>query len=203
MIQFELVIADTAPLISLARSNVLYTLFFVFSKDEIRLVLTDFVEFEVTRNSDNNADAKQICEFLTKNSEFITIKETQLGKVLIQHVKLMELFDVNEQFRQMMIENKTEPQPIPKEIGELSVIAFANELIENTPDIHTLMLVEDDFVLKFSEISSNNVHFISIRKFLDPCVLFSSGLMSKNQAVQALGLPDAEIERQTAGDYLC
>ena len=45
--RIEIVIADAGPLISLARADALETLL-VF-KDNVSLVITDFVEFEVTR----------------------------------------------------------------------------------------------------------------------------------------------------------
>ena len=48
--RIEIVIADAGPLISLARADALETLL-VF-KDNVSLVITDFVEFEVTRHRD-------------------------------------------------------------------------------------------------------------------------------------------------------
>ena len=165
--RIKVVIADAGPMISLARANVLETLL-VF-KDDIGLIITDFVEFEVTRNRDNRIDAQRICKFLTRYAGIVEIQETSIGKTMKQMFQMSQLFDENEEFRQMMINNKTEPLPIPipKDIGELSIVSFANALITNSPGVPVLILVEDDFFLHFGATVPGNAHILSIRSFLE------------------------------------
>ena len=148
----------------MARANVLETLL-VF-KDDIRLVITDFVEFEVTRNRDKHLDAQRICKFLTRNVGIVEIQETSIGKTMKQMFQMRQLFDENEKFRRMMIINKTEPPPIPKDIGELSIVSFANALIKNPPEVPVLILAEDDFFLHSGAIAPGNAHILSTRAFL-------------------------------------
>lgn len=163
--RIEVVIADAGPLISLARANVLETLL-VF-KDDIRLVITDFVEFEVTRDRDKHIDAQRICKFLTRNAGIVEIQETSIGKTMKQMFQLKQMFDENEEFRRMMINNKTEPLPIPKDIGELSIVSFTNELITNPPGVPVLILAEDDFFLHSGAAIPGNAHILSTRSFLE------------------------------------
>ena len=163
--RIEIVIADAGPLISLARADALDTLL-VF-KDDVSLVITDFVEFEVTRNRDKHPDAQRICEFLTRYAGIIEIQETSIGKTMKQMVQMRELFEENEGFRQMMISNKTEPPPVPKDIGELSIVSFANEMITTPPGIPVLILAEDDFFLHSGAAIPGNAHILSTRAFLE------------------------------------
>lgn len=163
--RIEIVVADAGPLISLARGDAL-DLLLIF-KDEVRLVITDFVEFEVTRNRDKHPDAQVICDFITRYAGMIEIQETSIGKALKQLVQMRELFEKNEQFRQMMISNKTEPTPIPKDSGELSIVSFANEMITSPPGQPILILAEDDFFLHSGAAIPGNAHLLSTRAFLD------------------------------------
>lgn len=163
--RIKVVIADAGPMISLARANVLEALL-VF-KDDIGLIITDFVEFEVTRNRDKHIDAQRICKFLTRYAGIVEIQETSIGKTMKQLFQMRQLFDENQEFRQMMINNKTEPLPIPKDIGELSIVSFANALITNPPGVPVLILVEDDFFLHFGATVPGNAHILSIRSFLE------------------------------------
>ena len=163
--RIKVVIADAGPMISLARANVLEALL-VF-KDDIGLIITDFVEFEVTRNRDKHIDAQRICKFLTRYAGIVEIQETSIGKTMKQLFQMRQLFDENQEFRQMMINNKTEPLPIPKDIGELSIVSFANALITNPPGVPVLILVEDDFFLHFGATVPGNAHILSTRSFLE------------------------------------
>lgn len=163
--QIEIVVADAGPLISLSRIDAL-DLLLVF-KDRVRVVITDFVEFEVTRNRSAHPDAKRICDFITRYAGLVEIQETSIGKTMKQLVMLREMFDTNPQFRQMMINNKTEPPMIPKDIGELSIVSFANEMIQAPPGVPLLILAEDDFFLHSGAAIPGNAHIISTRAFLE------------------------------------
>lgn len=184
--QIEIVVADAGPLISLARVDAL-DLLLIF-KDSVRLVITDFVEFEVTRNRDAHPDAKIICDFISRYAGIVEIQETSIGKTMKQLVQMREMFDTNPQFRQMMINNKTEPPQVPKDIGELSIVSFANEMIQTPPGTPLLVLAEDDFFLHSGAAIPGNAHILSTHAFLE--------------TLQELGkIPDAkslwnEIQRQ-------
>lgn len=193
----EIVIADAGPLISLARADALDMLL-VF-KDDVRLVITDFVEFEVTRNRDKHIDAQRICEFLTRYAGIVEIQETSIGKTMKQMVQMRELFEDNDAFRQMMIGNQSEPPPIPKDIGELSIVSFANEMITNPPGIPILILAEDDFFLHSGAAIPGNAHILSTRAFLE--TLYELGkIPSANALWEAIqrerpGVNTASVDR--------
>jgi hypothetical protein len=163
--RIEIVIADAGPLISLARVDALETLL-VF-KDNVSLVITDFVEFEVTRHRDKHADAQRICEFISRYAGIVEIQETSIGKTMKQMVQMRELFEENETFRQLMLSNNTVPPIIPKDIGELSIVSYANEMITNPPGVPILILAEDDFFLHSGSALPGNVHILSTRAFLE------------------------------------
>lgn len=163
--QIEIVVADSGPLISLARADALEILL-VF-KDEVRLIVTDFVEFEVTRNRDKYPDAKRIVDFLTQNAGKVEIQETSFGKAMKSMALMRDKFDESAEFRKIMLENGTEPPPIPKNSGELSILSFANELISTPPGVPVLVLAEDDFFLHSGAAYPGNTHILSTRSFLD------------------------------------
>ena len=160
----KIVIADAGPLISLAHADALDTLL-VF-KDGVRLVITDFVEFEVTRHRDRFPDAKVICDFIRKNAGVVEIQETSIGKAMKQIVQMREVFDSNEQVRKMMIDNNSEPPRVPLDAGELSIVSFIGELIKNPPGTPVLVLAEDDFFLRSGAIAPGNTHVLSTHAFL-------------------------------------
>ena len=196
--RIEIVIADAGPLISLARADALETLL-VF-KDNVRLVITDFVEFEVTRHRDKHADARQICEFISRYAGIVEIQETSIGKTMKQMVQMRELFEENEAFRQMMLGNNSVPPAIPKDIGELSIVSYANEMITNPPGVPVLILAEDDFFLHSGSALPGNVHILSTRAFLE--TLYKLGHIPAAQALwetiqgQRPGVNTTHVDRQ-------
>ena len=196
--RIEIVIADAGPLISLARADALETLL-VF-KDNVSLVITDFVEFEVTRHRDKHADAQRICEFISRYAGIVEIQETSIGKTMKQMVQMRELFEENEAFRQMMLSNNSVPPAIPKDIGELSIVSYANEMITNPPGVPVLILAEDDFFLHSGSALPGNVHILSTRAFLE--TLYELGHIPAAQALwetiqsQRPGVNTAHVDRQ-------
>ncbi len=161
--RIEIVIADAGLLISLARADALETLL-VFN-DNVGLVITDFVEFEVTRHRDKHTDAQRICEFISHYAGIVQIQETSIGKAIKQRVQMRELFEENETFREMMLSNDTVPPPIPKDISEWSIVSYANEMMTNPPGVPVLILAEDDFFLHSGSALPGNVHIFSTRAF--------------------------------------
>jgi len=67
----QIVLPDTGPLISLALGNALDLLLLV--SDDVRLVLTDVVEFEATHRADRYADATAIRSFLSAHADRVEI----------------------------------------------------------------------------------------------------------------------------------
>lgn len=163
--QIEVVIPDAGPLISLARADALGIL--LIFKDEVRLVITDFVEFEVTRNRDKFPDAKRICDFINKNAGIVEIRETTLGEAMKKTVQVRERYDEDEGFRNAMKAVGHEPPQVPKDIGELTIVSYANSLITEPPGIPVLVLAEDDFFLHSGAVTPGNAHVLSTRALLD------------------------------------
>lgn len=164
-IQIKVVIPDAGPLISLSIVDALDVLL-VF-KETVRIVITDFVEFEVTRYRDKRVDAQRICDFIARNAGVIEIQETLYGKSMKEMFKLKERFDEDANFKEMMISAGISPPSLPKDVGELSIVSFATELIKSPPGIPVLILAEDDFFLHSGAATSGNAHILSTRSFLE------------------------------------
>lgn len=161
----KVVIPDAGPLISLAMADAL-DLLLVF-KDEVRLVITDFVEFEVTRFRDVRLDAQRICDFITRNAGVVEIQETLYGKSMKEMFLLRERFDEDPNFRKAMTALGVTPPTVPKDVGELSIVSYANELIASPPGTPVLILAEDDFFLHGGAANPGNAHILSTRAFLE------------------------------------
>ena len=164
-VQIKVVIPDAGPLISLALVDALGVLL-VF-KENVRVVLTDFVEFEVTRFRDKRKDAQRICDFIVRNPGVIEIQETLYGKSMIDMFKLKERFDEDPNFRQLMMSAGVSVPTLPKDVGELSIVSYTTELIKSPPGIPVLVLAEDDFFLHSGAATPGNAHVLSTRAFLE------------------------------------
>ena len=169
-------------------------------KDNVSLIITDFVEFEVTRHRNKHANAQRICDFISRYAGIVEIQETSIGKTMKQMVQMRELFEENETFRQMMLSNNTVPPAIPKDIGELSIVSFANEMISNPPGVPVLILAEDDFFLHSGSALRGNVHILSTRAFLE--TLYELGQIPSAKALwetiqdQRPGVNTTHVDRQ-------
>ncbi len=161
----EIAIPDAGPLISLARAGALDLL--LLFRDEVRVVITDFVELEVTRNKDRFADAGAICDFITKNAGSIEIQETSYGTAMKRVALLREAYEENESLRKAMQASGTEPPSLPKDSGEMSIVSYASELIKNPPGPPVLVLAEDDFFLHSGTATPGNAHILSTRALLE------------------------------------
>lgn len=171
----EIVIADAGPLISLAHADALNILL-VF-KDDVRLVITDFVDFEVTRNRDRFPDAQKIFEFLNRHAEAIRIEETLYGSTMKNMVLQRQRYDEDANFRNIMDQLNSAPPVPPPDIGEHSIISYVKKLINTPPGTPVLILAEDDFFLHSGSGAGipGNAHILSTRAFLD--TLCSLGLV--------------------------
>jgi hypothetical protein len=161
----KVVIPDAGPLISLSMAEALDVLL-VF-KDEVRIVITDFVEFEVTRFRDRRPDAQRICDFIARNAGIVEIQETQFGKTMKEMFRIRERFDEDENFRRVMASANISAPSLPKDAGELSIVSFANDLITSPPGTPILILAEDDFFLHSGSANPGNAHILSTRAFLE------------------------------------
>src|SRR4051812_18230656 len=79
VVTIKVVLPDAGPLITLSKLGLLEAL--LCFKPEIRLVLTDYVEFEVTRRRGEMADADAIHDFIRDNYGRIEIMETSYGQM--------------------------------------------------------------------------------------------------------------------------
>ena len=77
----RVVLPDTGPLISLAFGESLDLLLSVAS--EVRLVLTDVVEFEATHRADDLPDAQAIRAFLRDHAGRIEVMPTTIGSIAL------------------------------------------------------------------------------------------------------------------------
>ncbi len=140
----RVVIPDTGVLISLAHGQLLNVLF-SFS-DDVRLTVTDVVQYEATLRTDL-VDAGRIREFLKKHAARITVDATDFHQLL-------------EQARQ------NSAIVLPKNIGEMSIYGYLNEIRQDEPGIPVLVLFEDEWFLKNQTTRPRNTHLLSLAAFL-------------------------------------
>jgi hypothetical protein len=77
----RVVLPDTGPLISLALGESLDLLLAVAS--DVRLVLTDVVEFEATHRADDLPDARALRAFLRSHADRIEVMPTTIGSIAL------------------------------------------------------------------------------------------------------------------------
>ncbi len=166
MTPIRLVIPDTGPLISLARVNAL-ELLLVFD-DAIRVVITDFVEFESTRHRDIHPDAKVICSFIERYAGRVEIEPTDFGQFYKKAAIQREIFEsTRSEVQESIRAAGLEPQLVPDNIGEETIIAYVRRLIEAPPGVPVLVLAEDDYLLRDDAPLPGNMHTVSTRSFLE------------------------------------
>lgn len=161
----RIVIPDAGPLISLAMVDAL-DLLLIF-KDQVRVVITDFVEFEVIRFRGDRIDAQRISDFIARNAGVIEIQPTQFGQSMIEVFRMKQRFDEDALFRDAMKSAGIVPSALPKDSGELSIVSFINHLIQDPPGPPVLILAEDDFFLRAGAATPGNAHVLSTRGFLE------------------------------------
>lgn len=140
----RLVIADSGVLISLAHGQLLDALF-SFS-DDVRLTITDVVQFETTKRTDL-VDATRIRQFLEKNADRIRVDATGFHKLIEQALENPAI-------------------ELPKNIGEISVYGYINDIRQDEPGIPVLVLFEDEWFLKNQYARPRNTHLLSLAAFL-------------------------------------
>ena len=161
MTTVRIVVPDTGPLITLAKLDLLDTL--LAFKADVRIVLTDYVEFEATRRRNEFPDAMAIHQFIVRNFGRIEIEETGLGKNYKSLFMLKErLADDPELSKQLGVDLGP-----PHDPGEMSIVQYVRELIGHPPGIPVLILAEDDYFLRELSPLPGNAHVVSARAFLD------------------------------------
>jgi hypothetical protein len=148
--RITIVIPDAGPLISLATGKALDLLLLL--RPGVRLVLTDFVHFEVTVFQDRFLDGAQIAAFIAQHPEVIEILPTSIGEFAIPGIR--------EKLRQ-------NPRAAwPNDLGELSISSFITTSKDFNPGEPTLVLIEDDWFTAHSFAVPGNVHLLSTSAFL-------------------------------------
>jgi hypothetical protein len=139
----RVVIPDAGVLVSLAQSNLLDLL--ILFRPEVRIVITDIVEYEVTHRTDLD-DANAIREFLTRYQNRIQVDSTTFAELLKQI--------------------RSNPQlKLPPDAGEMSVYSYVRTKVLSPPGEATLILFEDDWFVDH-DIRPGNVHLLSTRAFI-------------------------------------
>jgi hypothetical protein len=141
----RLVIPDAGILISLAHGDMLNIL--LEFADDVHIITTDFVEFEVTRRADL-FDAQKITEFFANNKDRILIESTG--------------------YEDIIKAKKANPSmKLPPDLGESSIYGFINDIRGELPGIPTLVLFEDNWFSR-NELGARPtmVHLVSMVSFL-------------------------------------
>ena len=148
--RITIVIPDAGPLISLAMGNALELLLLL--RSGVRLVLTDFVHFEVTVFQERFLDGAQIAAFIAQHPDVIEILPTSIGEFAIPGIR--EKLRLN-------------PQAAwPSDLGELSISSFITNSKDFNPGEATLVLIEDDWFTAHAFTLPGNVHLLSTSAFL-------------------------------------
>jgi hypothetical protein len=140
----RLVIPDSGALISLAHGQLLDALF-SFS-DDVRLTVTDVVQYEATMRTDL-IDASRIKEFLKRNADRIKVDATGFHRLIEQAIENPAI-------------------ELPKNIGEISIYGYINDIRQDEPGIPVLVLFEDEWFLKNQYTRPRNTHLLSLAAFL-------------------------------------
>lgn len=147
----RIVLPDAGPLISLACGDALDLL--LSFEDNVRIVLTDVVEYEATHRSDDLPNAKAIKQFLHDNRGRIDVIPTTVGSLALDDIKRKQEAGL--------------PASLPKDIGELSITSFVISLRTANPGDPTLVIVEDDWFESNAYALPGNLHLLSTSAWLD------------------------------------
>lgn len=161
MTTIRIVVPDTGPLITLAKLDLLDTL--LAFKEDVRIVLTDYVEFEATRRRNDFPDAMAIHRFIVENFGRIEIEKTGLGTNYKKLFMLKERLAADPELSSQL---GIDPGP-PDDPGEMTIVQYVRDLIGHPPGIPVLILAEDDYFLRELSPLPGNAHVVSTRAFLN------------------------------------
>jgi len=148
--RIRLVLPDAGPLISLAAGDALDLL--LLARPGVRLVVTDLVHYEVTHRHAELQDGAAILDFVQRNASRIEVAETTVGRFAVPSLKAR--FESGQR------------EPLPKDLGELSITSFITSMRTHNPGDPTLVIIEDDWFESNSFHLPGNVHLISTAAFL-------------------------------------
>lgn len=147
----RIVLPDSGPLISLACADALDLLLSLC--DDVRIVLTDVVEFEATHRSNDLPDAEAIKQFLEQNRARIEVMPTTVGSLALEDIKRRRAAG--------------QPASLSKDIGELSITSFVISMRSANPGDPTLVILEDDWFESNTYALPGNLHLLSTSAWLD------------------------------------
>ena len=147
----KIVLPDSGPLISLALGESL-DLLLSFSA-EVRIVLTDVVEYEVTHRADDLPDALAIRSFLAQHAGRIEVISTTIGSLALGDLRRKADAGL--------------PSSLPKDVGELSITNFVISLRTASTAIPMLVIIEDDWFAENAYALPGNIHLLSTSAWLD------------------------------------
>jgi hypothetical protein len=164
----RVVIPDTGPLVSLAVGDALDLLLAV--SDDVRIVITDVVEFEATHRAEAYIDGAAINAFLHAHAPRVEVMPTTVGQLALADARRRA--------------ETGEAWTLPKDLGELSITNFVISLRTVNPgDDPMLVLTEDDWFAANAYALPGNVHLLSTAAFLDG--LEAAGRIPSAAAVRA------------------
>jgi len=163
----KIVLPDTGPLITLAQAEALDALL-VFNPDQVQLVFTDMVEFEVARQRSTREDAQCIADFIKRHAGRVVIEETSFGHMAISAAKTCERYTQSQQVRDFYAANDMPvPSPVAPNNGEMSINSYVTGLIGQPPGPPCLVIAEDDYFLRSTPGAlPGNAHIISTARLL-------------------------------------
>ena len=144
-------IPDTGPLISLAMGDAL-DLLLLLSAD-VRLILTDVVNYEATHRSEDLDDAKTLKDFWAFNADRIEIESTFFGKLALEDLERKK--------------KRGQSATLPRDAGEISINSLILGLRTFNSGDPTLVLMEDSWFEAMIYSLPGNVHLLSTSAWLD------------------------------------
>ena len=149
--KIRIFIPDAGPLISLAMGDAL-DLLLLLSAD-VRLIITDVVNYEATHRSEDLDDAKKLKDFLSVHADRIEVESTFFGKLALEDLER----------KKKMGEHAT----LPRDAGEISINSLIINLRTFNPGDPTLVLMEDSWFESNVYSLPGNVHLLSTSAWLD------------------------------------
>jgi hypothetical protein len=149
--RIRIFIPDAGPLISLAMGDAL-DLLLLLSAD-VRLILTDVVNYEATHRSEDLDDAKKLKDFLAFNADRIEIESTFFGKLALEDLERKK--------------TRGQSATLPRDAGEISISSLILGLRTFNPGDPTLVLMEDSWFEAMIYSLPGNVHLLSTSAWLD------------------------------------
>ena len=162
----NVVIPDSGPLISLAKSGHL-DLLLLFSS-EVRILIADVVAYEVTRFADKYPDAAVITRFIAENAPRVHVEKTELGATLIAAMQLWDTYQSASPEKKSILEHAAglKPESPPRNGGETAILGLAREMTYAHKENVILVLSEDRRFLS-AAIGLAQTHVLSTRAFLE------------------------------------